>query len=572
MIRTPRPCRRSGATAAFLIFCLTVLLALPATVRSELEPEAPSPPVTQIDSRLEQARTALAAGRVAEAERVLRAALAENPEQPSSWYLLGGALQQLGRIEEAVAAYDRALALRDDLPAPWFERGLALASLGRYSDAESSFERCLELVPDEPQVALNLGIVRIGLGDAAGALAPLEQAAGGHNPQVAVGHLSTALRSLGRQEEAIARAREALASAPEYAPLRYELALGLAETGAAEAALTELETAASIEPPYIPAVVALGRELAALPEQDAAIRATGLFWRVLAAEPGNAVTWAELAQLYVRLGLQSDASEASSRAIELGVGDAEALVTAGNALLHIGNASQALLALDAAASETLDDAWIHHHRGLALTELQRFDEALDAYRTALSLEPELVEAAVQAARAALATGDEATALEFLEPAFALAPDDPNLLALLGKAYLNSGETERAIEPLREAVRLDSLLPEPPYLLARAYRTLGQAEAADLALADFQSRSAAEQTRRQAGRDSRRIEAFLIRAAVYTEEGRFTEALEVLDRARRQHPDEPRVYDLLATAYERAGEPQRAAEAAATAARLRRPPR
>ncbi|MFQ5742552.1 MAG: tetratricopeptide repeat protein, partial [Acidobacteriota bacterium] len=364
------------------------------------------------------------------------------------------------------------------------------------------------------------------------------------------------------------RARQMLARHPASPQLRYPLALSWAATGEREQALQEMRRSAAAEPAFVPAAVELAHWLAATSRRQNLIEACGAYHRALTAGGDEPTLRAELAQLYVQLGLKADAGVAARQAIDGAGEDAAALTVAGNALLRIGSATRALGAFEAAVEAQPTDAWAHHHRGLALTELQRFDEALTAYGRAIHLDPDLVVARIQAGRTALAMADAETAIGFLEPALPLAPDDPNLLALLGKAYLEVGRTKAALAPLQKATRLDLDVPEAPYLLARAYRGLGRPDEASAALADFQTRSDAERQRRQQDRRPDRVGAFLTRAEVYLAEDRFHEALEVLHKLTDQRPDDPHAWELMAVAFEGLGETDRAARARAEAARLR----
>jgi tetratricopeptide (TPR) repeat protein len=51
----------------------------------------------------------------------------------------------------------------------------------------------------------------------------------------------------------------------------------------------------------------------------------------------------------------------------------------------------ALRALAVASPETEDVCDLHYYRGYTLAELKRYDEALDAYRSALALRPQAIE-------------------------------------------------------------------------------------------------------------------------------------------------------------------------------------
>ena len=89
--------------------------------------------------------TLLEAGRDAEAEYALEAALALLPGRPSTLVNLGVARLRLGRPAEALAVLDQAVAAEPGQLDGWCHRGLALSALQRDADALASFERALTL-------------------------------------------------------------------------------------------------------------------------------------------------------------------------------------------------------------------------------------------------------------------------------------------------------------------------------------------------------------------------------------------------------------------------------------------
>jgi predicted O-linked N-acetylglucosamine transferase (SPINDLY family) len=138
---------------------------------------------------LEAARTALRAGRHADAVAILESAGVERGADPAALRLLGEALRPLdaarsracwervvagapddaeanfflgdldreaGDIDGALAHFERALARAPDHPAILNNLGLALEKAGRLAEAEAKFRRMLELVPDALNALANL--------------------------------------------------------------------------------------------------------------------------------------------------------------------------------------------------------------------------------------------------------------------------------------------------------------------------------------------------------------------------------------------------------------------------------
>ena len=89
----------------------------------------------------------LNAGRHAEAERHLRAAVRLRPDHVLARYNLGGALFWQGRAAEATVQYREAIRLRQDFVEAHYRLARALAYLGRNSEALGEYETTLRLEP-----------------------------------------------------------------------------------------------------------------------------------------------------------------------------------------------------------------------------------------------------------------------------------------------------------------------------------------------------------------------------------------------------------------------------------------
>ena len=131
-----RPDMRPGVGAAVRAALRPVPAAPPAPVPGATHPAVPVPaPLPDHEDLLAEAKRHADAGRLAEAERACRAALALRADDPQAWFLLG--------LTEEVA--------------------------GRPLDAERSWRRCLYLDPDHYEVLCALALLLEGRGDAAAA-------------------------------------------------------------------------------------------------------------------------------------------------------------------------------------------------------------------------------------------------------------------------------------------------------------------------------------------------------------------------------------------------------------------
>ena len=95
-------------------------------------------------------------GSLAEAEPVLREAVAKDPKIAYAWNNLGRCLNEKKAWAEASEALDRALALEPGQLEALFNRGRARFELKRYRESRDDFKAALALRPDDPVIAENL--------------------------------------------------------------------------------------------------------------------------------------------------------------------------------------------------------------------------------------------------------------------------------------------------------------------------------------------------------------------------------------------------------------------------------
>lgn len=229
-------------------------------------------------------------GRPVDAERILRAALASDPDQPELLRLLGRSLLEQRRLREARDVLREAAAAA---PSNAMVHGLAAAAafgLGRTKDARSALERAVGLDPNGAHWHAQLAELDARQGQHASAQARIVEAMRlePNDPSIRVSAAEVLFAS--RQTDVAERAaRDALALDPDHDGAHHMLARIALRRGSAEAAHQASRSAARQDPQDL-----LYREtvLQALRARSAWYRSV---WRFS--------DWALTAPGYVRLAL-----------------------------------------------------------------------------------------------------------------------------------------------------------------------------------------------------------------------------------------------------------------------------
>jgi tetratricopeptide (TPR) repeat protein len=298
-----------------------------------------------------EALALLRSGRAAEAERLLRAAMAGGAADADAIHLLGFLLATSGRAPEGLPLIDRSIALAPRNPGFLDNRAQVLLQMGRVGEAVRDARAATALAPRFPEGWL---------------------------------HLAQALRRLGERAESAAVAQHALALDPGHVGAAYHVALLLFEAGDLAAAEAGFARVLERDPRHAAALNNLGvvqretgREAAAL---DSFVRAT-------AADPRRAPAQNNLGLALQRAGRNEEALEAYLRA-----GFPESLANAAGLALELERLEQAreLYARAAAAKPGFADA----EYGLAQVALRehRFAEGWDGYERRFDTRPPLADA------------------------------------------------------------------------------------------------------------------------------------------------------------------------------------
>ncbi|HWZ62310.1 MAG TPA: tetratricopeptide repeat-containing glycosyltransferase family protein [Steroidobacteraceae bacterium] len=280
------------------------------------------------------------AGRLAEAERVYKEALRQNPDDWRAHLSLGGAQLAQRRISEALASFDATLALQPQCVDAHHGRGMALQQLQRSAAALASFDAALALAPQSAELCNSRGNALRRLQRLPEALASYERALA-LQPQLALAHSNRGLvlQALGRYRDAAESYERALALQPNFAEAHNNLGAVQSELGEPAAALASYRRALELRPALTGAHGNLGN---ALRDLERPAEALAEFERALLEAPDSAVNHCHRGNALFDLGRLRQAIAAYDRALELEPRYAQAHFNKSVCLLLAGDLSQGL--------------------------------------------------------------------------------------------------------------------------------------------------------------------------------------------------------------------------------------
>jgi len=308
------------------------------------------------DETLQKAFSLHRSGNFAEAAKLYRKIIRQDPRQANALHSLGIIESATGNRAEAAALMARSLALQPGNIGFMQNYATVLCQLGRFETASAV---CLKGLKLDSGNAYLLYVA------------------------------AAALLQQDRPQEALAQFDALLAGEPGHVA-------GLTERSSAhmaleqyEAARADIERAIALQPQYAEAHLNRGILAGRLKRHDDAVAA---FQHALKLDPNAANAWLGLGNVLFDQKRASEALAAFDRALALAPGAGEAWLGRGNVLFDLKQAGDALAAYDKALSlrPSLAEAWLG--RGNVLFDLFRHEEALAAYDRALALKPQSAEA------------------------------------------------------------------------------------------------------------------------------------------------------------------------------------
>lgn len=528
--------------------------------------------------------------------------------QAATYVLIGRTYRDFGQYDRARVMLQRALKSDPGVRRAHYYLGtIAIMEAGyeRADEAIAEFRAELATGPADPVTHLRLGIVLEGVKRHDEALPSLELAAAAPGAgRDAFEYLGRCQLALGRTEEAVKnlqRALEAGASSNQPAgPLHYQLATALRALGREdEAARHFAEAQRSSEARADEDRARLGRFLADIPESDEAGPGTasaalvgGAALAGLTADQRTALRrqlTEAVARAYFNLGVLHARANRFARAAGFFEGAAAAdsgfpqlQYSLGVAYFNAHQFGRATAPLERAAAEsapTQADA----RRMLALSwlNLEKYDKAAEllAGDPLRGSDPSLQYAY---GLSLVRSGRAPEAEQIFSELLTAHGDSPELNVVMGVAHAQQGDYDAAIASLQKALSLKPDVREANGTLGTIYFRQGKLDEAAVALRAELAAHPQEVTARhtlaatlelqghldEAVKELRAVlkarpefaDARYLLGKILLAQGRAAEAVDHLEAAARLSPEDANIHFQLAQAYEKSGQPELAKQA------------
>ncbi len=189
------------------------------------------------------------AGRVAEAESSLRAAISGQPRHADAIHMLAIIGYQRGNAHGAIPLLRRAVMIRPTFPLAWNTLGECYRQIGQVNDALASYRRAIEQDPTMAAPHSNLALVLCETGQTDAGIAAA-RAAIALDPGLVAAHgiLASALSRRGQHDAALATLRQAAALEPANAAVQNNLGTILEATDRLPEAADAYRRAVELDP------------------------------------------------------------------------------------------------------------------------------------------------------------------------------------------------------------------------------------------------------------------------------------------------------------------------------------
>jgi tetratricopeptide (TPR) repeat protein len=336
------------------------------------------PPIEQL---MQQAGQLLGAGKLADAEQLLRQILQHDPNHADATHALGVIASLAGNPQAALQLVARANQLAPAVAEYAINLGDLFITANQPQQAELELKRALTLKPNHPHALMKLGMA-VEAQNRIGEAENLYRRAIASAPNFAEAHcnLGDALLKQDRFADAIRQYDQAISLKPALAPAWANRGVARDKLGQRNEALADLRQALRIDPNLHSAIIYAGRVCYSLKSADEALRYFSLAAEKFS-QSGEAQSGIGMTQLL--LGDYDAAILACRRAIELFPELNDPYGNLALALSRRGEHAQALNAFDRAVALRPDRPIIRANRALVLLRLGDFEQGLREYELRL---------------------------------------------------------------------------------------------------------------------------------------------------------------------------------------------
>lgn len=327
------------------------------------------------------------------------------PNLAHVYFLRARVFTELQRYREAQAAYERVTALDPSFEGAWFNMANNAYRQGHFRKAVALYHKARETPSGlQVQILRQMGRAYAELGKPDSARWAYRQAIAADSTNAAVyADLGQVYEDEGELEQALAYSSRALAIEPANPAYRYATGSQLRQTGRFEEAVRELRTVIEARPWHAGAHYNLGQALLRLGREAEAQR---YLVRADSLERLDAEIWR----------LRSD--------VEVNPGHPMPSVALGDALRRAGRLDEAMDAYKVALSLAPQNLALRNNVANLAHDLGNTDEAIRRYQAILRQDPTLASVWLNLGVAYADGGNKAAARQAWENVLKYAPDDP----------------------------------------------------------------------------------------------------------------------------------------------------
>jgi tetratricopeptide (TPR) repeat protein len=452
-------------------------------------------------------------------------AIKYDPSNSGTFRNLAITYKNMGKYDEALRYVEKAIDLDPKSANNHILQGNLYFLLNRYTDAIKSYEHALEHDKSNASALFNIAQSYSKMGKDAQAITYLKDAAeadkGGNIAYMSYAKLGLIYLSLKDYPNAEVNLNRAVAINGNDPIDHYNLGIAYLEQGKKEEAIRAFMKAESISAENSQMLESLGEAYTSLNEYD---RALEIYQRMIKINSRNTKVLALLGDLYYQKGELEQAIRFYTKITEI-----------------------------EPASERARTAFIN--MGIALDDAQRFEEAIEAYEHALSINGKDDIALYNLGLAYKHAGKPEKALLSWKRATEINPDNEKPLIARADLLYERGEFDEALEAYGLIADKWPLLPRPQFSIAAIYHKRGQLDYAKKRyLKVVELNTDAELTRKSY------INLGMIASQDKKDAGEFNEAVGYVQKALLVTPNDPEALQSLGIIYSRKGTYDRAIEA------------